>query len=61
MPAPKRPNTAAATEAAAAVARRRGQETKAADLRDAGWLVFPPEQAAEVEATLRSVRRIQQD
>lgn len=38
MPAPKKPNTAAAT----AVVRRRGQETMAAKLRDAGWLVVPP-------------------
>lgn len=52
MPAPKRPNTAEATRIAAAKARRRGQETMAAKLREAGWLVFPPEQAAEIEAIL---------
>jgi hypothetical protein len=40
MPAPKRPNTAAAT----AAVRRRGQETMAAKLRQAGWVVTPPEQ-----------------
>lgn len=38
MPAPKKPNTAAAT----AAVRRRGQETMAAKLRKAGWLVVPP-------------------
>ena len=40
MPAPKNPNTAAAT----AAVRRRGQETMAAKLRAAGWTVTPPEQ-----------------
>jgi hypothetical protein len=40
MPAPKNPNTAAAT----AAVRRRGQETMAAKLRAAGWAVTPPEQ-----------------
>jgi len=40
MPAPKNPNTAAAT----AVVRRRGQETMAAKLRAAGWKVTPPEE-----------------
>jgi hypothetical protein len=40
MPAPKKPNTAAAT----AAVRRRGQETMAAKLRAAGWTVAPPEQ-----------------
>lgn len=44
MPAPKRPNTAAAT----AAVRRRGQETMAAKLRAAGWVVVPPEQAGSV-------------
>lgn len=39
MPAPKRPNTAAATEAV----RRRGQETMAAKLREAGWVALSPE------------------
>lgn len=39
MPAPKNPNTAAAT----AAVRRRGQETMAAKLRAAGWAVTPPE------------------
>lgn len=43
MPAPKRPNTAAAT----AAVRRRGQETMAAKLRRAGWVVTPPEQVTE--------------
>jgi hypothetical protein len=41
MPAPKRPNTAAATEAV----RRRGQETMAAKLREAGWVVMEPKEA----------------
>lgn len=39
MPAPKRPNTAAATEAT----KRRGQETMAAKLREAGWAALTPE------------------
>lgn len=39
MPAPKRPNTAAAT----AAVRRRGDETAAARLRSHGWLAVPPE------------------
>jgi hypothetical protein len=46
MPAPKRPNTAAAT----AAVRRRGDETAAARLRDHGWLVLPPEAIAELPA-----------
>jgi hypothetical protein len=41
MPAPNRPNTAAAT----AAVRRRGDETAARRLRAAGWLVLPPEYA----------------
>jgi hypothetical protein len=41
MPAPKKPNTTAAT----AATRRRGQETMAAKLRAAGWVCIPPEQA----------------
>lgn len=40
MPAPKKPNTAAAT----AAVRRRGQETMAAKLREVGWTCTPPEQ-----------------
>lgn len=40
MPAPKRPNTAAATAAVV----RRGLETMAAKLRAAGWTVIPPEE-----------------
>jgi hypothetical protein len=42
MPAPKRPNTAAAT----AAVRRRGDETAAARLRAHGWLAVPPERIA---------------
>jgi len=38
MAAPKRPNTAAAT----AVVIRKAQERKAAELRAAGWTVYPP-------------------
>jgi len=44
MPAPKRPNTAAAT----AAVRRRGDETAADRLREHGWLVIPPEEAARL-------------
>lgn len=38
MPAPKRPNTTAATAAVV----RRGHETMARKLREAGWTVIPP-------------------
>lgn len=38
MPAPKKPNTAKATETVI----RKGQETMAAKLREAGWEVTPP-------------------
>lgn len=55
MPAPKRPNTAAAT----AAVRRRGDETAAARLRAHGWVVISPEQVealpAELAASLASV------
>lgn len=44
MPAPKRPNTAAAT----AAVRRRGDETAAARLRAHGWIVIPPEAVAQL-------------
>ena len=47
MPAPKNPNTAAAT----AAVRRRGQETMAAKLRAAGWTCTPPEQPHHYDAT----------
>lgn len=46
MPAPKNPNTAAAT----AAVRRRGDETAAARLRAHGWLVLPPEAVTELPA-----------
>lgn len=46
MPAPRRPNTAAAT----AAVRRRGDETAAARLRTHGWLVIPPEVLTELPA-----------
>lgn len=42
MPAPKRANTTAATEAAAKAARRRRLEGLAAELRAEGWTVTPP-------------------
>jgi hypothetical protein len=44
MPAPKRPNTTAATESV----RRRGDETAAVRLRKRGWLVLPPEAVNEL-------------
>lgn len=47
MTAPK-PRTAAAT----AVVVRRGQETKAAALRNAGWICIPPEIVAQLPADL---------
>jgi hypothetical protein len=40
MPAPRNPNTGPAT----AAVKRRAQDTKAAHLRAAGWVVVPPEQ-----------------
>lgn len=43
MPAPKRPNTAAAT----AAVKRKAQERRAAELRDAGWVVLSPEAMEE--------------
>lgn len=46
MPAPKRPNTSAATRAAAAKRVRVGLETMADKLRKAGWTVISPEDAA---------------
>lgn len=49
MPAPKRPNTTAATAAVV----RRGQETVAAKLRSAGWIVLPPEQVADLPDDVR--------
>ena len=48
MPAPNRPNTAAAS----AVVRRRGDETAAARLRKHGWLVVPPEVLAQLPPDL---------
>lgn len=47
MPAPRRPNTANATVAAAAAAHGRALERKAGELRKAGWLVFAPEAATD--------------
>jgi hypothetical protein len=44
MPAPKNPNTAAATAAVI----RRGQETRAARLREAGWIILRPEEIADL-------------
>jgi hypothetical protein len=49
MPDEKEPRTAAAT----AAVRRRGQETKAAALREAGWIVVPPEAVAKLPAKVR--------
>lgn len=46
MPAPKKPNTAAAT----AAVRRRGDETAAARLRAHGWLVLSPEAIDQLPA-----------
>ena len=42
MPAPKRPNTAAATKAARAAARQRRLEALSSELRTAGWTAYPP-------------------
>lgn len=56
MPAPKKPNTAAAT----AAVRRRGDETAAVRLRSHGWLTLPPEAVdqlpADVVERLRAAR-----
>lgn len=46
MPAPRTPNTAAAT----AAVLRRGDETAAARLRSHGWIVVPPEAVADLPA-----------
>jgi hypothetical protein len=48
MPAPKNPNTAAAT----AAVRRRGDETAAARLRAHGWFAVPPWIANELRAEI---------
>jgi hypothetical protein len=57
MSAPEQPRTAKATAAVV----RRGQETKAAALRQAGWLVIPPEAVAalppDVVARLASITK----
>ncbi len=50
MPAPKRPNT----EAATAKVVRRGDETAAARLRAHGWGVIPPEVLATLPDEVRS-------
>ena len=52
MPAPKNPNTAAAT----AVLVRRAQERKAAELTAAGWLVFAPESADAVRVLVEQAK-----
>lgn len=44
----RQPRTAAAT----AAVRRRGQETKARALREAGWIVLPPEAFHELPPKL---------
>lgn len=49
MPAPKRPNTARATETVI----RRGDDTAAARLREHGWLAVPPEAVALLSARVR--------
>lgn len=48
MPAPKNPNTAAAT----AAVLRRGDDTAATRLRKHGWLVIPPEAVTELPAEI---------
>lgn len=48
MARPRTPNTANAVAAASARRVRGGQETKAATLRSAGWLVVAPEDVAAV-------------
>jgi hypothetical protein len=50
MPAPKTPNTAAAT----AAVRRRGDEAAARRLREHGWLVVPPEALTEKDVSMDS-------
>ncbi len=52
MPAPIRPNTAAAT----AAVRRRGDLTAAARLAAAGWTVTPPRDQPEAVEELAAVR-----
>lgn len=53
MPAPKRANTAKATETATARRVRAGQETQATKLREQGWVVIPPEHADQVSDEVR--------
>ncbi len=43
MPAPKNPNTAAATEASVAARGRKADERLAERLRSRGWACIPPE------------------
>lgn len=45
------PRTAKATEAVV----RRGQETKAAKLREVGWLVIPPDEVEKAVAALDAI------
>lgn len=52
MPAPHRPNTAAATRAAAAVRSRLAQLAAADRLRTDGWLVVRPDQVPKVVGAL---------
>lgn len=49
MPAPKRANTAAATEAAALAARQRRLAALVAELREAGYTVAEPSEPMTVE------------
>lgn len=42
MPAPKNPNTSAATEASVAARARAKHNKWAAEMRAAGWIVEPP-------------------
>jgi hypothetical protein len=48
MPAPKSPNTETARAALAAKRQAARLERAATELRDAGWLVMPREQADQV-------------
>jgi hypothetical protein len=48
MPAPRRPNTAAATAAASVAARQARHRRMADELREAGWLVLDPQVVAEL-------------
>lgn len=55
MPAPKKPNTAAAT----AAVRRKKQDRMAAELRQAGWTVIPSDDADLYWAVADAIKEVE--